>query len=211
MTLHAQAWKQPLIAIWSTRVNHLFPLPVAQPRSGQPMIGCAVAQSSGKLLGSFTCYKGEGGGWDTPHSVLDRRSRPVVLNVEDMAAHSGLMSTFLRPTMSYFQSNMESLAAHQESARAHLRAATHRLRNTGLDDTTLLPQSRRTCALRLNLHEPSHSLNSLESTPSDCPKLCDTVYKPLLSVLICCTLLGPIKIKQHLTVFTLFPRHLSLP
>ena len=40
--------KAPLVAIWSTRVNHLFPLPVAQLRSRQSMIGCAVAQSLGR-------------------------------------------------------------------------------------------------------------------------------------------------------------------
>jgi len=37
--------KAPLVAIWSTLVIHLFPLPVAQLRSRQPMVGYAVAQS----------------------------------------------------------------------------------------------------------------------------------------------------------------------
>jgi len=59
------------------------------------MIGCAVAQSVGESLGSFTCYKGEGGETLFTQFRIDCR-----------------------------------------------------------DDTTLLLQSRRTCALRLHWHEP---------------------------------------------------------
>ncbi len=47
--------KAPLVAIWYTRVSHLFPLLIAQARSTNDWL-CAVAQSSGKQLSSLTCY-----------------------------------------------------------------------------------------------------------------------------------------------------------
>jgi len=145
--------KAPLIAIWSTRVNHLFPLPVAQLRSRQPMVGYAVAQSLGAWLSSFTCYKRWEGG-DTGASL----------------------EISLDPRVS---------------------------------TESLKEESKVTRAFTFNIHEHLSLVVSLESTPLDCTKYCDTVYKPLFGLLVYSVLSGPIKIIQSHILFTLFPRYQS--
>jgi len=65
-------------------------------------------------------------------------------------------------------------------------------------------------AFTLNIGDHLSLTTSLESTPLDCAKFCHTVYKPLFGLLVYCSLLGPIKIIQQHTLFTLFLRSLSL-
>ncbi len=66
------------------------------------------------------------------------------------------------------------------------RGETHGTVSThSLDETdSLEEESEVTCAFTFNTHDHLSLVVSLESTPLDCAKYCDTVYKPLLGLLV---------------------------
>jgi len=61
-------------------------------------------------------------------------------------------------------------------------------------------ESKVTCAFTFNNLEHLSLVVSLEGTPLDCTKCCDTVNKPILGLLVYCVLSGPIKIIQSYLV-----------
>jgi len=91
--------KVPLVAIWSSWVSHLSPLPMAQVRSTNGWLCLHFLEELGETLNPFTCYKR----WDTREQSKGRVLRDLCVFIRHRWAsliHHSLESTPLDCTKS---------------------------------------------------------------------------------------------------------------